>query len=68
MGEINSPGNAKNFDSVGKKPSGKQDQGSGETVNNYVKVNTGNAGGTTISTEFKCAIGKVPTGEKTGGL
>ncbi len=67
-GEIDSPG-VNHLTSVGKTPSGKQDQGSNIDVTNYAKVNTGKGPNTVISTEFTCdLVKKIPSGEKTGGL
>lgn len=65
QGELSIPGPANK--GVGKPTSGKQDQGSNVDVHNYCKVDT-KGPKTVISTEFECALGKIPTGEKTGGL
>ncbi len=64
--QLSSPG-PKHLESVGKKPSGEQNQGSNIDVTNYAKVNTGGPA-TTISTEMNCPIGKIPSGQKNGGL
>lgn len=64
--EISSPG-TNHLTSVGKTPTGAQDKGAAD-VKLYTDVNTGKAGGTTISTEMNCPLGKTPTGAKTGGL
>lgn len=66
MSELNSPGKP-TLETIGKTPTGAQSKGAVD-VKLYADVNTGEAGGTTIDTEFDCAFGKVPSGGKTGGL
>lgn len=67
QGQIDSPG-TNHLTSVGKTPTGAQNQGSNIDVKNYADLDTGKGPKTTIGTEMNCPLGKIPTGKKDGGL
>ena len=64
--QLDSPG-GETMSPVGKTPTGAQNKGDVD-VKIYADVDTGKGPSTTINTEFDCALGKIPSGAKTGGL